>query len=159
MINAAYRADRCVCYYMSRGVLDINADDSKYQALVSGSMGAYEFMSYIVSNKIITVGQLALKPCSGSAVVTNPNNGDILALVSYPSYDNNKLSGTVDAKYYNSLVSDNASPLLNRATQSFIAPGSTYKPCTIIAGIDTGIISSSTTFNCSGVFDKVTPST
>lgn len=65
---------------------------------------------------------------------------------------------TVDAKYYSSLVNDNASPLLNRATQSFIAPGSTYKPCTIIAGIDSGIISSSTTFNCSGVFDKVTPS-
>ena len=159
MINAGSISGRQVCMLLyEQGVLDINADDSKYQALVSGSMGAYEFMSYIVSNKIITVGQLALKPCSGSAVVTNPNNGDILALVSYPSYDNNKLSGTVDAKYYNSLVSDNASPLLNRATQSFIAPGSTYKPCTIIAGIDTGIISSSTTFNCSGVFDKVTPS-
>lgn len=141
-----------------QGVLDMNADDSKYQSLASGSMGAYEFMSYVISNKIITVGQLALKPCSGSAVVTNPDNGDVLALVSYPSYDNNKLSGTVDAKYYSSLVNDNASPLLNRATQSFIAPGSTYKPCTIIAGIDSGIISSSTTFNCSGVFDKVTPS-
>ena len=50
----------------------------------------------------------------GSAVVTNPDNGDVLALVSYPSYDNNKLSGTVDAKYYSSLVNDNASPRLNR---------------------------------------------
>ena len=110
--------------YQIKG-FDMNADDSRYQSLSSGSMGAYEFMSYVISNKIITVGQLALKPCSGSAVVTNPNNGDILALVSYPSYDNNKLSGTVDAKYYSSLVTDNASPLLNRATQSFIAPGST----------------------------------
>lgn len=113
-------------------------------------------MSNVISNKIIT--PIALKPCSGSAVVTNPSNGDILALVSYPSYDNNKLSGTID-KYYNSLVNDNASPLLsNRATQSFIAPCfPTYKPCTIITGIDTGLITSSTTFNCSGSFDKVTP--
>ena len=60
-----------------QGVLDMNADDSKYQSLASGSMGAYEFMSYVISNKIITVGQLALKPCSGSAVVTNPDNGDV----------------------------------------------------------------------------------
>ena len=145
MINAGSISGRQVCMLLyEQGVLDMNADDSRYQSLSSGSMGAYEFMSYVISNKIITVGQLALKPCSGSAVVTNPNNGDILALVSYPSYDNNKLSGTVDAKYYSSLVTDNASPLLNRATQSFIAPGSTYKPCTIIAGMDTGIISSST---------------
>ena len=47
-----------------QGVLDMNADDSRYQSLSSGSMGAYEFMSYVISNKIITVGQLALKPCS-----------------------------------------------------------------------------------------------
>ena len=83
-----------------------------YNALVSGSMSAFDFMSNVISNKIITPGQLALKPCSGSAVVTNPSNGDILALVSYPSYDNNKLSGTIDAKYYNSLVNDNATRFL-----------------------------------------------
>lgn len=47
--------------------------------------------------------------------------------------------------------------MINRATQSFTAPGSTYKPCTTIAGMDTGTISSGTTFYCSGSFDKVTP--
>ena len=60
--------------------------------------------------------------------------------------------------HFNSLINDKASPMLNRATQSFTAPGSTYKPCTTIAGMDTGIISSGTTFYCSGSFDKVTPS-
>ena len=78
--------------------------------------------------------------------------------ITYASYDNNKLSVSVDAKYFNSLINDKASPILNRATQSFTAPGSTYKPCTTIAGMDTGIISSGTTFYCSGSFDKVTPS-
>ena len=73
------------------------------------------------------------------------------------SSDNNKLSGTVDAKYFNSLINDKAAPMINRATQSFTAPGSTYKPCTTIAGMDTGTISSGTTFYCSGSFDKVTP--
>ena len=61
MINAGSISGRQVCMLLyEQGVLDMNADDSKYQSLASGSMGAYEFMSYVISNKIITVGQLAL---------------------------------------------------------------------------------------------------
>lgn len=159
MINSGSISGRQVCMLLyEQGVLDMNSENSKYSALAAGSLGAYDFMTYAISNKIITPAQLALEPCSASAVVTNPKNGDIIAMVSYPSYDNNKLSGSVDAKYFNSLINDKASPMLNRATQSFTAPGSTYKPCTTIAGMDTGIISSGTTFYCSGSFDKVTPS-
>lgn len=159
MINSGSISGRQVCMLLyEQGVLDMNSEDSRYSALAAGSLGAYDFMTYAISNKIITPAQLALEPCSASAVVTNPKNGDIIAMVSYPSYDNNKLSGSVDAKYFNSLINDKASPMLNRATQSFTAPGSTYKPCTTIAGMDTGIISSGTTFYCSGSFDKVTPS-
>ena len=159
MINSGSISGRQVCMLLyEQGVLDMNSENSRYSALAAGSLGAYDFMTYAISNKIITPAQLALEPCSASAVVTNPKNGDIIAIVSYPSYDNNKLSGSVDAKYFNSLINDKASPMLNRATQSFTAPGSTYKPCTTIAGMDTGIISSGTTFYCSGSFDKVTPS-
>jgi len=159
MINSGSISGRQVCMLLyEQGVLDMNSENSRYSELAAGSLGAYDFMTYAISNKIITPAQLALEPCSASAVVTNPKNGDIIAMVSYPSYDNNKLSGSVDAKYFNSLINDKASPMLNRATQSFTAPGSTYKPCTTIAGMDTGIISSGTTFYCSGSFDKVTPS-
>lgn len=159
MINSGSISGRQVCMLLyEQGVLDMNSENSRYSALAAGSLGAYDFMTYAISNKIITPAQFALEPCSASAVVTNPKNGDIIAMVSYPSYDNNKLSGSVDAKYFNSLINDKASPMLNRATQSFTAPGSTYKPCTTIAGMDTGIISSGTTFYCSGSFDKVTPS-
>lgn len=159
MINSGSISGRQVCMLLyEQGVLDMNSENSRYSALAAGSLGASDFMTYAISNKIITPAQLALEPCSASAVVTNPKNGDIIAMVSYPSYDNNKLSGSVDAKYFNSLINDKASPMLNRATQSFTAPGSTYKPCTTIAGMDTGIISSGTTFYCSGSFDKVTPS-
>lgn len=159
MINSGSISGRQVCMLLyEQGVLDMNSENSRYSALAAGSLGAYDFMTYAISNKIITPAQLALEPCSASAVVTNPKNGDIIAMVSYPSYDNNKLSGSVDAKYFNSLINDKASPMLNRATQSFTAPGSTYKLCTTIAGMDTGIISSGTTFYCSGSFDKVTPS-
>lgn len=158
MVNSGDVSGRQICMLLyEQGVLDMDAEDSRYSSLASGSLGAYEFMTYAISNKIITPAQLALQPCSASAVITNPKNGDIIAMVSYPSYDNNRLSGTVDAKYFNSLINDKAAPMLNRATQSFTAPGSTYKPCTTIAGMDTGTISSGTTFYCSGAFDKVTP--
>ncbi len=158
MIDDGNISGRQICMLLfEQGTLDPNAEGSNYQALASGSMSAYNFMVDAISTKRITPGQLALKPCSGSAVITNPQNGDVLALVSYPSYDNNKLSGTIDSEYYNSLIKDKASPLLNYATQSKTAPGSTFKPCTAIAGLDTGIISTGTVFNCSGSFDKVTP--
>lgn len=158
MVNAGNISGRQICMLLyEQGVLDMNDENSRYASLASGGLGAYEFMVYAITDKIITPAQLALQPCSASTVITNPQNGDILAMVSYPSYDNNKLSGTVDAKYFNSLINDKAAPMINRATQSFTAPGSTYKPCTTIAGMDTGTISSGTTFYCSGSFDKVTP--
>ena len=158
MVNAGNISGRQICMLLyEQGVLDMNDENSRYASLASGGLGAYEFMVYAITNKIITPAQLALQPCSASTVITNPQNGDILAMVSYPSYDNNKLSGTVDSKYFNSLINDKAAPMINRATQSFTAPGSTYKPCTTIAGMDTGTISSGTTFYCSGSFDKVTP--
>ena len=158
MVNAGNISGRQICMLLyEQGVLDMNDENSRYASLASGGLGAYEFMVYAITNKIITPAQLALQPCSASTVITNPQNGDILAMVSYPSYDNNKLSGTVDAKYFNSLINDKAAPMINRATQSFTAPGLTYKPCTTIAGMDTGTISSGTTFYCSGSFDKVTP--
>ena len=158
MVNAGNISGRQICMLLyEQGVLDMNDENSRYASLASGGLGAYEFMVYAITNKIITPAQLALQPCSASTVITNPQNGDILAMVSYPSYDNNKLSGTVDAKYFNSLINDKAAPMINRATQSFTAPGSTYKPCTTIAGMDTGTISSGTSFSCSGSFDKVTP--
>lgn len=156
MIESGSISGNQVCMLLfEQGVLE---DDSQYQALKSGALGAYDFMVNAVSTKTITPAQLALKPCSGSCVITNPNNGDVLALVSYPSYDNNKMSGSVDADYYKQLSEDKSKPLLNWATQSQTAPGSVFKVCTSIAGLDTGILGPGTAFYCSGAFDKVTPS-
>ena len=48
-------------------------------------------------------------------------------MVTYPSYDNNMLSGSVDSEYWAKLVDDQSDPLYNRATQGATAPGSTFK--------------------------------
>ncbi len=49
-------------------------------------------------------------------------------MVSYPSYNNNRLANGIDSSYYASLNTDLSFPMLNRATQSRTAPGSTFKP-------------------------------
>ena len=71
-------------------------------------------------------------------------------MVSYPGYDLNKLSGTVDAEYWNKLINDQSEPLYDKATQVRIAPGSVYKLVTTSAGLEEGVIDSSEYINCIG---------
>jgi penicillin-binding protein 2 len=88
-------------------------------------------------------------------VITDVNNGDVLALVSYPGYDNNKMANGVDAAYYAELRSDQSSPLLNYATMQRTAPGSTYKMVSATAGLMEGVIDTQSTITCTGVFSKL----
>ena len=90
-------------------------------------------------------------------VITDVNTGEVRALVTYPSYDNNKLSGTVDAAYYNQLQNDLSLPLYNNATQAKKAPGSTFKPITAIAGLEEGVIGLYDQINCTGLYNEVEP--
>jgi peptidoglycan glycosyltransferase len=78
----------------------------------------------------------------GAVVVANPKTGEILAMVSRPSYDPNKLVEGLqeqgDLSYYNQLVKDPEQPLLERPLQSRYVPGSTFKAVTLLAGLDAG---------------------
>ena len=105
----------------------------------------------------LTPAQLALDPYSGSIVVTEVNTGDTLAIASYPSYDNNRMSNGVDAEYFARLQSDLSRPMLNYATQQRTAPGSTFKPVSATAGLLEGVITTSDTITCVGLFDKIAP--
>ncbi len=145
----------CMTLY-SQGVID--EDSEQEEALTNASDDeCYQFIYNCISNLLITPAQLALDPCNGSVIVTDVDTGEILALVSYPSYDNNMFSGTVDATYYNSLLADNSNPLFNYATQARSAPGSTFKMVSAIAALEEGIIDINTEFDCTGIFDLVLP--
>jgi penicillin-binding protein 2 len=157
MISSGTLSGREVCMMLYEQSV-IPADEETYASLSSGRLTAYDFMTNAISTKLIKPYQLALEPCSGSAVVADPNTGKILALVSYPGYDNNKLSGTVDSEYYEQLRNDSSKPLINKATSLRTAPGSIFKMCSAIAGLENGVISSGESINCTGLFDKVTPS-
>ena len=81
---------------------------------------------------------------AGSAVVMDPNTGEILALASYPSFDNNIFENGLSQDKYNNLVNNTNKPLLNRAVGSSYPPGSTFKLVTAAAGLESGNISAST---------------
>ena len=130
-------------------------DAEEEEKLYSGSLSAYQFMMNRIKNLEITPAQLALDPCNGAVVITDVNTGDVLAMVSYPGYDNNMLADTIDAKYWEKLMSDKASPSLNYATQYKAAPGSTFKMVSTVAGLSEGVISLSSTTYCSGVFKTI----
>lgn len=136
----------------------VEVDSEEENRLYSGGITAYQFMLDRISNLDITPAQLALEPCSGSMVVTDVNTGDVLALVSYPGYDTNRLANSIDAEYYARLMNDEARPMYSRATQERTAPGSTYKMVSATAGLMEGVISLSSTVTCAGPFEKITPS-
>ena len=132
--------------------------DDIYRAWKEGKMSAYAFIRAKIESLEITPADLALDPCSGSAVVTDTDTGEVLACVSYPGYDNNRLANEMDRDYYASLSQNKSLPLYNRATQQLSAPGSTFKPVTVIAGLEEGVIEPDTAVVCDGIFDKVSPS-
>lgn len=146
--------DVCGLLY-DQGVL--SGTDDHYAKLLAGEISTFSFLKKKIQQREITPAQLALDPCSASAVVVNPENGKVLALVSYPGYDNNRLANQMDSAYYHKLLNDKSLPLYNRATQQLTAPGSTLKPVTVIAGLQEGVIVSDTSVFCDGTFDKVEP--
>ncbi|MBP3783331.1 MAG: penicillin-binding protein [Butyrivibrio sp.] len=135
----------------------IEVDPQELDIWQRGGESAYTFMVNRVSNLDITPAQLALDPCTGSMVVTDVNTGDVLALVSYPGYDNNLMANGVDAAYYAKLRSDNSNPLYNYATQQKTAPGSTFKMVSSTAGLMEGVITTDSVIYCGGQFDKLNP--
>ena len=145
----------CLLLY-DQGVLEY--DEATVASLQSGSLSAYNFMIDKISNLEITPAQLALEPCSGGVIIVDVNTGDTLACVTYPSYDNNRLTNVMDSEYYNSLRRDLSSPFVNRVTQENLAPGSTFKPIVAIAGMEEGVITPSTVIYGAGQFTEITPS-
>lgn len=144
----------CILLF-DQGVLPFDQD--VYSKLIVGIIKPYDFLIEKIKEKEITPAQLALEPCSGSVVITDVNTGKVKAMVSYPSYDNNRLSITVDADYYQALRADKSGPLYNGAAQSQNAPGSTFKITSAIAGLVENAIGSGETIVCRGIYDKVEP--
>lgn len=85
----------------------------------------------------------------GAAVAVDVKTGEPLAIASWPTYDLSNFLAD-----YSEIAAAENDPLYNRALQASYAPGSTFKPCTAIAGLAEHKIDTSTIIKCEGVYDK-----
>ena len=91
-----------------------------------------------------------IKDQSGAVIAMNPKTGEILALVSYPSYENNRMANQIPAYYYNQLNQDPLKPLLNYAISSEEPPGSVYKLGASIGALNENVITPAQEIACPG---------
>lgn len=93
----------------------------------------------------------------GGLVAMNPNTGAILAMVSSPQYDLDRLSGRLDLSYWQQINADSTTPLYNRAISSLQPPGSTMKPAMALIGLNLGLINEDTEIYNSGAYVRGRP--
>jgi penicillin-binding protein 2 len=87
---------------------------------------------------------------AGAAVVENPQNGDVIALATSPTYPVNEFVGGISEANYQALLNNPTDPLLDRTIQGQYAPGSTFKLITATAGLEYGIITPTSIFDDTG---------
>jgi len=115
--------------------------------------GIYDTIALAGQNLVATLdadlqayGELLLQNKIGSVVAIEPQTGEILAMISSPSYDPNLLVGRVRSKNYGYLLKDPNKPLFNRAMQAYYPPGSTFKLTNALAAMQEGLLHANSTY-------------
>ncbi len=121
------------------GALDVPAI-AGHNLYTSLDISLQQFGEKLMSNKV------------GSIVAIDPASGGIIAMVSSPTYNPGYLTGSERRKHFSELYSDPRKPLLNRAVNAAYSPGSTFKTLQALVGLHEGVITTATTFSCSGAF-------
>lgn len=100
------------------------------------------------------VAELAMENRRGAVVALDPRNGEILAMVSRPAFDPNLFATRIRTQHaraeWKDLMNNPWHPLLNRAIQAQLAPGSTFKPIMALAGLESGVLDDDFTVGCGG---------
>ena len=88
----------------------------------------------------------------GTIIAMNPNTGEVLAMVSEPSYDSNLMSGPITQNQWSEILNDPGNPMQNRAIMGSYPPGSVFKLITATAGMETKAVTPKTVFSCTGTY-------
>ncbi|MDH5765841.1 MAG: penicillin-binding protein 2 [Gammaproteobacteria bacterium] len=105
-----------------------------------------------LDTRLQSVAEKSLEDYNGAAVVMNPNNGEILALVSMPIYDPNLFVHGIALKDYQRLQNPDTRPMYNRALYGQYPPGSTIKQFVGLAGLESKVIGHKMTIPCEGFY-------
>ena len=105
-----------------------------------------------IDKRIQEAAEVAFAGKKGTVVAMNPTTGEILAMVSRPSYDPNLFAQRLSGEDWQRIATDPSHPLQNRAFQAQYPPGSVFKLMVAIAGLESGALTPETKFNCPGQF-------
>ena len=151
-VEAAYESELRGTKGMAIKLVDVhNRDKGKFQEgkfdtlAVSGSA-----ITTTIDIKLQTYGEKIMKNKMGAIVALEPSSGEILALISAPSYDPNFLSGRQRSYNYKILSEDKKKPLFNRAIQGTYPPGSIFKLLNGLIALQEGSLTKNHTISCNG---------
>ena len=120
-------------------------DDGISEKLINDPSSALEVVIESIQRRELTPQMFNIDPSTASAVVTCTHTGEVLAAVSYPSFDNNRLVGDFDNEYFHTInVLCPTHPMINRPFVEARAPGSTFKMFTAVAALEAGVINPGT---------------
>ncbi|WP_105617976.1 penicillin-binding transpeptidase domain-containing protein [Vallitalea okinawensis] len=131
----------------------LTGTDEEVTAVQNGNINPLTVIETKLNEGQITPRQLGLDPSTGSVVVTDVNTGEVISLVSYPSYDNNLIMN--DSDYRSLIYKDKTKPLYYRATQQRVVPGSTFKMLTAMTALEEGVITPSEQIYATGTYKNV----
>ena len=170
-------------YYRMGDYIGMNGLEKSYESILRGKkgikiklvdvhnreMGSYQdgkYDSSAVPGKNITISidaevqayaEKLMRFKRGSIVAIEPSTGEILVMVSSPSYDPNLLVGRIRGKNFSKLNQDTLKPLFNRAIQAQYPPGSTFKTLNTLIALQEGVLHEYTRYGCSGVGSSPIP--
>ena len=148
---------REICLLLfDQSVIEYKEED--YRKLISFETAPFDFFVDQIKKTKITPAMLAIEPYNGAVVQTDCKTGELIAMATYPSYDNNLLANKIDWDYYSRLLADASNPLYNRATQMRIPTGSTIKPLVAVSGILNNVLTSTEKIQDEVIFTKIDPS-
>ena len=105
-----------------------------------------------INNRLQKKVEAVLGNREGAVIVMNPTNGEVLATVSFPSFDPNEFSQRISADRWKELTSNPSNTLHNKCIKGIYAPGSTFKMAVAIAALEMGIITPKTKLQCDGYY-------
>ena len=132
--------------------IEVNAMGQKIRVLGQVEPNPGNNVVLTLDLEIQKAAEEAMAGKRGAVVVMNPQNGDILAMVSKPDFDPNLFARGISPENWKSIVDNPAHPLQNRATQGQYPPGSIFKILVAMAGLEEKMITPETLFQCSGVY-------
>lgn len=134
------------------GKKELSSFDDYMQSLLAGKTQGHSLI-LTIDSRLQKAAARALGDQKGAVVALNPKTGEVLAMVSNPSYDPNSLASLnseVATKSWEKLNKDPERPLINRAAQEWYPPGSTFKIVTASAALESGLATPTSTFDCNG---------